>query len=132
VSIEGPSSVHVGDDFQVTVNLAADQPITRLRSQLRFDPTALQLISATPGDVVPAAAGTPSVDAHAGGAQLEIAASPEDPVRGNGQLMVLRFKALQPRPMVGVSAMLSAIGGNGAATATSSAPPLNIAIQPKQ
>jgi len=132
VSIEGPSSVHVGDDFQVSVNLDSDQPITRLRSQLRFDATALQLVSATPGSVVPAAAGTPSVDARAGGAQLEIVASPDDPVRGSGALMVLRFKALKAHPLVAVSAMLSAIGGNGAATASSSAAPLNITIQPKE
>src|SRR2546430_13357747 len=50
---EGPSETKVGEEFQVTVRLATDQSITHLRSQLRFDASALQLVSASPGDMVP-------------------------------------------------------------------------------
>jgi hypothetical protein len=44
--------------------LSSAQAITHLRSQVRFDATALQLIGATTGDMVPAAAGSPTVDAR--------------------------------------------------------------------
>jgi general secretion pathway protein D len=130
LTLDGPTQAKVGDEFQVTVELSSEQGITRLRSQLRFDSSALQLISATVGDIVPAAAGGPSVDTKAGGAQLDVLASPDDPVQGSGSLMILRFKALAPRYQTNVAAMLNVLGGTGAAVGSSSAPPLRIAITP--
>jgi general secretion pathway protein D len=130
VTLEGPAEVHVGDEFQVTVHLSSAEPITRLRSQVRFDPSAIQLISANTGDLVPAAAGGPEVNARAGGAQLEVITTPDDPVQGQGNLMLLRFKALGPRPGTSIAAMLSIVGGSGAAVGNGSAPPLSVVIQP--
>ena len=78
------------------MHLSSAQAITRLRWQVRFDATALQLISATTGEMVPAAAGSPTVDARSGGAQRDIVATSDRPVQGEGGLMVLRFKALAP------------------------------------
>jgi hypothetical protein len=130
VTLEGPAEVHVGDEFQVTVHLSSAEPITRLRSQVRFDPSAIQLISANTGDLVPAAAGGPEVNARAGGAQLEVITTPDDPVQGQGNLMLLRFKALGPRPGTSIAAMLSIVGGSGAAVGNGSAPPLSVLIQP--
>jgi hypothetical protein len=43
--------------------------------------------------------------------------------------MVLRFKALGPRPSTAIAAMLSVIGGAGAAVGSGNAQPLNIVIQ---
>jgi hypothetical protein len=129
-TIEGPTEAKVGQEFEVTIHLSTQQAITRLRSQVRFDPTALQLIGSTAGALVPATAGSPTVEARAGGAQLEVISTPEDPVQGDGGLMVLRFKALGPRPATTIGAMLSVIGASGAAVGNSQAPPLNIAIQP--
>src|SRR5205807_1427381 len=68
LTMDGPSEVKVGEEFQVTVRLATDQSITHLRSQLRFDSSALQLVSASTGDLVPAAAGAPKVETRGGGA----------------------------------------------------------------
>jgi general secretion pathway protein D len=130
VTIEGPAEVHVGDEFQVVVHLSTQEEITRLRSQVRFDPTALQLVSANPGDVVPAGAGGPTVNARAGGAQLEVITTPDDPVHGEGGLMVMRFKALGPRSGTSIAAMLSVIGGSGAAVGTGSATPLSVVVEP--
>jgi hypothetical protein len=101
-----------------------------MRSQVRYDSTVLQLVSATPGDVVPNSAGTPIVNMHAGGAQLEIVTTPEDPVHLEGDVMTLHFKALKARPATNVASMLSVLGVAGAAVGTSSAQPLTIAIQP--
>src|SRR5207253_301558 len=66
LTMDGPSEVKVGEEFQVTVRLATDQSITHLRSQLRFDSSALQLVSASTGDLVPAAAGAPKVETRGG------------------------------------------------------------------
>jgi general secretion pathway protein D len=129
VSLDGPTEAKVGDEFQVVVQLSSQEGITRLRSQLRFEASALQLISATVGDVVPAAAGGPAVNMKGGGAQLDVVTSPDDPVQGSGSLMVLRFKALAPRGATNVAAMLNVLGGTGAAVGSSSAQPLRIAIQ---
>src|SRR5256885_372100 len=87
LTLEGPSDAKVGEEFQVTVRLATDQSITHLRSQLRFDSSALQLISASPGDMVPAAAGSPKVDTRGSGAQLDVTTTSDEPVQGSGSLI---------------------------------------------
>jgi len=128
LTIDGPSEVKVGDEFRVTVRLATDQSITHLRTQLRFDSSALQLVNATPGDMVPAAAGSPKVETRGGGAQLDITTTSDSPVQGSGSLMVVEFKALAARPTSSVMAMANVVGGAGAAVGNSQAPPLKIAI----
>jgi len=128
LTIDGPSDVKVGDQFRVTVRLATDQTITHLRTQLRFDSSALQVLSAEPGDMVPAAAGSPKVEIHGGGAQLDVTTTSDSPVQGSGSLMVLEFKALAARPASNVMAMANVLGGTGAATGNAAAPPLKIAI----
>jgi hypothetical protein len=110
------------------VRLATDQSITHLRTQLRFDSSALQLVTAEPGDLVPAAAGSPKVETRGGGAQLDITTTSDSPVQGSGSLMVLQFKALAARPASNVMAMANVLGGAGAAVGNSQAPPLKITI----
>jgi hypothetical protein len=128
VSIDGPSEAAVGEEFAVTVRMATDTAISRLRGQVRFDSTALQLISATAGDLVPSSAGSPNVDAKNGGAQLDIV-STDDPVQGEGSLMLLRFKALTTRAASAITAQVSAMGSSGTALASAGSQPLNIAIK---
>src|SRR5438105_373244 len=130
LTVDGPSEVKVGEEFQVTVRLATDQSITHLRSQLRFDSSALQLVSASTGDLVPAAAGAPKVETRGGGAQLDVTTTSDEPVQGSGSLMVLEFKAVAARPATNIMAMLNVLGGAGAAVGSSASPPLKIAIQP--
>jgi general secretion pathway protein D len=132
LSVDGPTQVKVGDEFPVTVRLASDQSITHLRAQLRFDGSALQLVSADPGDMVPAAAGSPHVETRSGGASLDVVTTADSPVQGNGSLMVLTFKALAPRPTTSVLGMLNVLNGAGAAAGNSQAPPLEIAVLPAQ
>ncbi|HEY4972550.1 MAG TPA: cohesin domain-containing protein, partial [Steroidobacteraceae bacterium] len=108
VSIDGPNETSVGQEFDVTVRLSSDQGITHLRSQLRFDGTALQLLSASAGDMVPASAGSPTVDQKASGAQMDVTSS-DDPIQGEGSIMVLRFKALAARGNSPLAAQVSAV-----------------------
>ncbi|MDE2350076.1 MAG: hypothetical protein KGL92_16345, partial [Gammaproteobacteria bacterium] len=128
VTLDGPNQVKVGDEFSVTVRLGTDRGIEHLHGQMRFDPTALQLISATTGDIVPASAGSPKVDARSGGAQIDVRAS-EDPITGEGSLMLLRFKALAPRGASDVVAQVSAVGAGGLLTANAAAAPLKLTIE---
>jgi hypothetical protein len=129
VSIDGPSETAVGQEFDVTVRMSTDTGIARLRGQVRFDASAVQLISAGAGDIVPSSAGSPSVDAKNGGAQLDIVAG-EDPVQGEGSLMLLRFKALTVRASSSVNAQISAMGSANSPLANVAAQPLNLAIKP--
>ncbi len=129
VTVDGPGEIAIGQEFDVTVRMATDIGITRLRGQVRFDASALQLLSATTGDMVPASAGSPTVDAKSGGAQLDVVA-PEDPVQGEGSLMLLRFKAMAARSASSVAAQVSAMGPSGGAMANAASQPLSIAIKP--
>ena len=130
VSVEGPASAKVGEEFDVRVQLSTQEPITHLRAQLRFDSSALQLLTAVTGDSVPAGAGGPTVSTRGAGAQLDVSTTSDDPVQGTGTLMTARFKALAPRQSTNVAAMLNVLGDAGAAVGSSSASPLQLAIQP--
>ena len=129
ITIQAPSETAVGQEFDVTVRMATDIGIARLRGQVRFDSSALQLMSATAGELVPASAGSPTVDAKSGGAQLDIVAG-EDPVQGEGSLMLLRFKALTPRAASSIAAQVSALAPSGGAMANAASQPLSVAIKP--
>jgi general secretion pathway protein D len=128
VTIDGPSETTVGQEFDVTVRMSTDIPIAKLRGQVRFDPSALQLISASAGEIVPSSAGSPNVDAKNGGAQLDIAAS-DDPVQGEGSLMLLRFKALNARAASSINAQVSAIGTANSPLANAASQPLSLVIK---
>jgi general secretion pathway protein D len=129
VTVDGPGEIAVGQEFDVTVRMATDIGIGRLRSQVRFDSSALQLMSATAGDLVPSSAGSPTVDAKSGGAQMDIVAS-DDPIQGEGSLMLLRFKALVARPASAIAAQISAMAPSGAAMANAASQPLSVVIKP--
>ena len=120
----------MGEEFDVRVQLSSQDPITHLRSQLRFDASALQIVSASVGEVVPASAGAPTVNTRGVGAQLDVTTPAEDPVLGSGTLMTVRFKAVAPRPSSNVAAMLNVLGTTGGAVGSSAAQPLAIVIHP--
>jgi hypothetical protein len=128
VSIDGPAEAAVGQEFDVTVRMATDSGISRLRGQVRFDSTALQLVSAATGDVVPSSAGGPNVDVKPGGAQLDVVAA-DEPIVGEGSLMVLHFKALAARAASMISAQVSAMGPAGNALANAASQPFSVAIK---
>jgi hypothetical protein len=128
LSVDGPTDAKLGDEFDVQLQLSTQDPITHLRAQLRYDSSALQIVSAGVGDVVPAGAGSPTVNTKGIGVQLDVTTPPEDPVLGSGTLMTVRFKALAARPASNVAAMLNVVGGTGGAVGSTSAQPLVINI----
>lgn len=128
LGIDGPTDAKVGEEFDVRVQVSTQDPITHLRAQLRYDSSALQIVSASTGDAVPAGAGSPTVNTRGVGAQLDVTTPSEDPVLGTGTLMTVRFKALAPRTESNIAAMLNVLGGTGGAVGSASAQPLVINI----
>jgi general secretion pathway protein D len=123
----GPAEVKVGDEFTVTLQMQTDVGIGHVRAQARFDSAALQLIGGDAGSMVPAAVGA-KVSGRSGGAQLDVVAPTDQPLTGTGDLMVLKFKALQARAQTAVAAQLSIQGGSGASLASNTPAPLTLSI----
>ena len=126
-SIVGPGEIKVGDEFTVTVQLQADQSIARVRAQVAFDSAAFQLLSGEPGGVISAATGA-KVTSRTGGAQLDVTAPAEAPISGSGELMVLKFKALQARPTTAFAGQISVVGGDSASMTSSTPDPLTVTV----
>jgi hypothetical protein len=126
VTLEGPDAAKVGDEIPVTVRLASAQELGRVRAQVRFDASALQLVSAEPGDLAPAG-DSPKVDSRPGGVQLELAGGADSPVRGNGSVLDMRFKVLAARPALSVDTQVVLVGEDGVPVAATAATPLKIA-----
>jgi hypothetical protein len=125
-SITGPGEVKVGDEFSVALQVDSDQPVKRARAQMRWDGAAFQLLGGDPGSAVPASSQA-KVIGRTGGAQLDFN-SPDDPIPGGGELIVLKFKALQARPATAFAAQLSVLGNSGTIVASSTPAPLSVAV----
>jgi general secretion pathway protein D len=131
VTWEAPGQVSAGETFDVTVRLAGGDDLKNIRSQLHYDTNALQLMSADAGDIVPAkSAAAPRLNQIAGVVQLVINASPDQPARGAGSLMVLHFKALTPNAGTRLSLQMAAVAATGAAMSPTTQPPLTIVVAP--
>ena len=126
-TLVGPNDIKVGDEFTVTLQLQTDQSLSKARSQLRYDGAAFQLLSGDPGGMVPSSAGA-KVIGRTGGAQLEVTVPSGESMSGNGEFMVLRFKALQARPQTAFAAQVTVSGASGAIMASSTPTPLTLAV----
>ena len=124
---QAPTEVRLGEEFDVTLKLAGGQPLTQLRSQVRFDPAALELLAATAGDV--ASRTDAHVETPRGMVAIDANATAESPLPGSGDVLVMRFKALAVRASTPLSGRLAAATARGGA-GMPSAPALNLAIKP--
>lgn len=127
VTLEGPDSAKVGDEIGVSVKLDTGRPLGRVRAQVRFDSTALQLISAQPGDLAPSG-DAPKIDTRPGGVQLELAGSTEAPVSGAGSIVDMRFRVVAARSPLSIATQVVLLGEDGVAVAATAATPLKIAV----
>ncbi len=128
VVIEGPETAKVGEEIAVSVQLSSTSPLGRIRTQVGFDASALQVVSAEPGDLAPSV-DTPKVDVRPGGVQLELAAGNGATVSGGGSLVNLRFRVVAARP-VSIATQVVLVGEDGVAVAATQATPLKIAVSP--
>ncbi len=127
VTIEGPDTAKVGDEVSVSVKLASSSALGRIRTQVKFDASALQLVSAEPGDLAPSGE-TPKVEMKPGGVQLELAGTEGAPISGGGSLIDLRFRVVAARPEIAISTQVVLVGADGVAVAATQATPLKIAV----
>jgi general secretion pathway protein D len=125
VTLEGPETAKVGDEISVSVKLATEQELGRVRAQVRFDASALQLVSAEPGALAPAGE-SPKVESRPGGVQLQLGGS--TPVSGSGSVIEMRFRVVTPKPSVSIDTQLVLVGEDGVAVAATAATPLKIAV----
>ena len=112
----------MGDEVSVSVKLATTAALGRVRTQVAFDASALQLVSAEAGDLAPSGE-PPKVDSKPGGVQLELVGSQDAPVSGVGSLVNLRFRVVAARPAIAISTQ-----ADGVAVAASQATPLKITV----
>ena len=126
-TLVGPGDIKVGDEFTVTLQMQTDQGVSKVRSQLRYDGAAFQLLSGDPGGLIPDSTGA-KVIGRSGGAQLEAAMPSGETINGNGDLMVLKFKALQARAQASFSAQVTVMGASGAIMANSTPTALTLAV----
>ena len=125
-SISGPPQVNVGDEFTVTLTLNSDQPVAKARAQVRWDAAAFQLQGGDPGGAVPSTSGAKVIGRN-GGAQIDINAQSDDPM-SSGQVMVLKFKAVQARPKTAIAGQVSVMSGSGTIVGSATPAPLSIEV----
>ncbi len=126
ITTEGPDSAKVGEEIEVALKLSSAEALGRVRAQVRFDASALQLVSAEPGDLG-SSGDSPKVDLKPGGVQLELAGTADAPVAGGGTLLRMRFKVVAARP-VSISSQVVLVGADGVAIASTPSTPLKLAV----
>jgi general secretion pathway protein D len=105
VGFDGPGQVAAGQDFEVMVWLENAPSLTDVTSIARFDPTVLSFTGGNAAELVPGGqreAAQPRIDAREapGRVRFEFAGA----TRGEeGDLYVLRFRALQPQPTTAIT-----------------------------
>ncbi len=127
VTIEGPETAKMGDQIDVSVKLASGKALGRVRTQVAFDASALQLVSAEAGDLAPSGE-APRIDMKPGGVQVEIVGGEGAPVSGEGSLLDLKFRVVAARPATSVTTQVVLVGEDGVAVGATQATPLKIAI----
>ena len=125
VTIDGPDTAKVGEEISVAVKLASDQPLGRVRAQVRFDAGALQLLVAEPGNLL-SSGDTPRVELKPGGVQLE--GGSDSGVSGGGSIVNMRFRVVAARPSLSIATQVVLVGPDGVAVASTPATPLKIAV----
>ena len=126
VTIEGPDTAKVGEEIAVAIRLSSGTAFGRVRTQVGFDASALQLVSAEPGDL--ATGDAPKVTMKSGGVQLELVGGDAAPVAGSGGLLNLRFRAVAVRPATSIATQVVLVGEDGVAVAATQATPLKISL----
>jgi general secretion pathway protein D len=125
VTLEGPDTAKVGDEIAVSLKLAGAEDLGRVRAQVRFDASALQLVSAEPGELANSG-GSPKVDLKPGGIQLELGGG--NALSGSGSLIDMRFHVVTAPPSLTIDTQVVVVGEDGVASAATAATPLKIAV----
>ena len=129
----GPGEVKVGQDFDVTLKFDGGGEMKGVRTQIRYEPGTVQLVSAEAGDVVPddaRASAVPRVNQVAGVVQLVANASGDATIHGTGSLLVLHFKALAPSAASKITMQVAAIAASGVNVPPAAQAPFVVVVTP--
>ncbi|WP_310565639.1 cohesin domain-containing protein [Hydrogenophaga sp.] len=100
LQLKGPETVKAGETFTVAVHAASGIPLAGLPMDLRFAPDKLQVVGVSEGAYFrqsPAASSfTHAVNATEGRISVGLLSNAEKGVAGEGDLVLLRLKALAP------------------------------------
>jgi general secretion pathway protein D len=112
--ITGPTSVRVGEEFDVTIDASIAAPVRNLPLLVRFDPKVLLFVGAVPEELaqntsIDGISGPP--EPTVGRLEMELRAASK-PLSGQGKLLKLRFSARTVRAQT-----IIAVGSNSAAAA---------------
>jgi general secretion pathway protein D len=94
---QGPFRVKVGEEFNVVLRMNSPADLRTVPLEIHFDPQVLSFIEAKPGDFLQtngATVAVTSVDGANGLIQLELRAGETKSLRGQGDLVTLRFSSL--------------------------------------
>jgi general secretion pathway protein D len=130
LALEGPAQVAVGEEFDVSFSLSSGSEIATMRSVLRFDPSALQVVSADFGGLIPEEARGAGVQVGERDGRIRFDIQNLS-LSGEGEVLSVRFKALSPRPgtMVAVQ-QFGAAGAEGNVLPVMAPKPLILVVTP--
>ncbi len=129
----GPGEVKVGQDFDLTLKFDGGGEMKGVRTQIRYEPGTVQLVSAEAGDVVPdeaRASAVPRINQIAGVVQLVANASGDATIHGTGSLLVLHFKALAPSAASKITMQVAAIAASGVNVPPAAQAPFVVVVTP--
>lgn len=99
VSLKGPDQVKVGEVFTVAVHAASGVPLKGMPMDLHFSPKTLQVVGISEGAYFrqseAASSFTHAVNAQAGRISVGLLGNAEAGVSGEGDVLLVRFKALE-------------------------------------
>lgn len=127
LTITGPASVRVGEEFEVMIDASIAAPMQSLPLLIRFDPKVLSLVDAIPQEL--ARADATSRKPNAGRLEIDLQAA-NNPLVGQGKLLKLRFAARTARAQTTIAlAQNSPAVGAGAPTPAQN-PSLRVRVVP--
>ncbi len=94
----GPFRVKVNEEFNVVLRMNSQADLRTIPLEIRFDPAVLAFVDAQPGEFAQrsgASVQVTSVDAAAGLIKLEVRSAESRSLRGQGDLVSLRFSPLE-------------------------------------
>jgi general secretion pathway protein D len=102
LSVQGPSAANVGQEFLVTLQAQADQPLVSTAVQLSYDASALRVVEVTEGDLLKQEGGQTNfsnkVDPSSGKIFVGLSRAGATGVTGQGSLVTIKFAATAEKP----------------------------------
>lgn len=101
LSWEGPERLRVGEEAVIVLRAAGSQPLRSSTLQLAYDPAALQVVEVLEGDYLAqgnvATSFAPRLDRASGRIYVALSRADRHGASGEGGLLRLRVRALEPR-----------------------------------